>query len=342
MASPELELKNLLQNELQQGYFTAAYVESGRLDQAQPALQYFTSAAGHIFDLASLTKALVTGPLVHLALKAENLDVKAPLAAWAPKDIALPSSLLQLTTDEVLGHVSGLPAWWNFWMHHLDEKQRPTRADALGIMEHVFSRIPIGTEKKDLYSDVGYILLGYLLEKKAKKSPKPWLFETMTEPFGYAPDLNLPRESYISTGFCKIRERELRGEVHDENCAAFGGISGHAGLFGSGPAVSQYLKTLLRDSQGVQYFEANEKVRRATQREGLLGFRRGNGLSAALFANGNGMGHLGFTGTAFWLEWSSKKYGIFLSNRVISGRVSPRITDIRRKVFQLLDASLGQ
>lgn len=342
MASPELELKNLLQAELQQGYFTAAYVESGRLDQAQPALQYFTSAAGQIFDLASLTKALVTGPLVHLALKAENLDAKAPLAAWAPQDIILPSSLLQLTTGEVLGHVSGLPAWWNFWMHHLDEQKKTTRDDALGIMEKVLSRIPVGTEKKDLYSDVGYILLGYLLEKKAKKSLKPWLFENITEPFGYAPDLKLPWESYIPTGFCKIRERELRGEVHDENCATFGGISGHAGLFGTGPAVSQYLKILLRNLQGVQYFEANEKVRRETQREGLLGFRRGNGVSVALFANGNGMGHLGFTGTAFWLEWSSKKYGIFLTNRVISGRVSPRITDIRRKVFQLLDVSLGQ
>ncbi|HET9238889.1 MAG TPA: serine hydrolase [Oligoflexus sp.] len=341
MASPELELKNLLQAERQQGYFTAAYVESGKLDQAQPALQYFTGPDARIFDLASLTKALVTGPLVHITLKAENLDVKAPLAAWAPRDISLPASLLQLTTDEVLGHVSGLPAWWNFWMRHLDERQKPTRADALGLMEKVLNRIPFGSEKKDLYSDVGYILLGYLLEKKAKKSLKPWLSEAVSEPFGYAPDLNLPKESYIPTGFCKIRERELRGEVHDENCAAFGGISGHAGLFGSGPSVSQYLKALLRDSMGVQYFEANDKVRRDTQREGLLGFRRGNGVSAALFANGNSMGHLGFTGTAFWLEWSSKKYGIFLSNRVISGRVSPRITDIRRKVFQLLDASLG-
>lgn len=341
MASPELELKSLLQAELQQGYFTAAYVESGRLDQAQPTLQYFTGKEGRIFDLASLTKALVTGPLVHLTLKAENLDVKAPLAAWAPEDITLPSSLLQLTTDEVLGHVSGLPAWWNFWMHHLDEKQKPNRSEALGIMEKVLNRIPLGSEKKDLYSDVGYILLGYLLEKKTKKSLKPWLQEVVTEPFGYAPDLNLPRASYISTGFCKIRERELRGEVHDENCAAFGGISGHAGLFGSGPSVSQYLKALLRDSMGLQFFEANEKVRRETQRDGLLGFRRGNGQSSGVFAHGNGMGHLGWTGTAFWLDWSSKKYGIFLTNRVISGRVSPRITDIRRKVFQLLDASLG-
>jgi CubicO group peptidase (beta-lactamase class C family) len=341
MASPELELKSLLQAELQQGYFTAAYVESGCLDQAQPVLRYFTSASGTVFDLASLTKALVTGPLVHLTLKAENLDVKAPLAAWAPSDIKLPADFLSLTTEEVLGHVSGLPAWWNFWMHHLNENNRPTRVEALGIMEEVLSRIPLSIEKKDVYSDVGYILLGYLLEKKGKKSLKPWLSETLSEPFGYAADLNLAKEDYIPSAFCKIRERELRGEVHDENCAALGGNSGHAGLFGSGPAVSQYLKAFLRDAMGVQYFEANEKARRETSREGLLGLRRGNGLSAASFASGNGMGHLGFTGTAFWLEWSSKKYVIFLSNRVISGRVSPRITDLRRKVFQLLDESLG-
>lgn len=341
MASPELELKSLLHAELQQGYFTAAYVESGFLDQAQPILKYFTSTSGTIFDLASLTKALVTGPLVHLALKADNLDVKAPLSAWAPKDVKLPPAFLQLPTEEVLGHVSGLPAWWNFWMHHLGDHQNPTRADSLALMEEVLNRIPLGTEKKDIYSDVGYILLGYLLEKKSKHSLKPWLAETLSEPFGYAPQLNLPAESYIPTAYCKIRERELRGEVHDENCAALGGISGHAGLFGTGAAVSQYLKTFMHETLGVQYFEANEAARRETGREGLLGLRRGFGPSASLFANGNGMGHLGFTGTAFWLEWSSKKYGIFLTNRVISGRVSPRITDIRRKVFQLLDRSFG-
>jgi CubicO group peptidase (beta-lactamase class C family) len=340
MASPEPELKNLLHAELQQGYFTAAYVESGFLDQSKPVLQYFTSSSGHVFDLASLTKALVTGPLVHLALKAENLDVKAPLAAWAPDDVRLPAPLLHLSTEEVLGHVSGLPAWWNFWMHHLGHDQKPSRADALVRMEEVLQRIPLSREKKDLYSDVGYILLGYLLEKKAKKPLKPWLAEAVAEPFGFAPDLTVPAEAYVPSAYCKIRERELRGEVHDENCAALGGIAGHAGLFGSGPAVSQYLKAFLRDSMGVQYFEINEKARLETKREGLLGLRRGQGLSAVLFGNGNSMGHLGFTGTAFWLEWSSRKYGIFLTNRVISGRVSPRITDLRRKVFQLLDGSL--
>ncbi|WP_141730729.1 serine hydrolase domain-containing protein [Oligoflexus tunisiensis] len=341
MANPEKELKDLLHEETQQGYFTAAYVESGFLDRAEARLQYFTSNAGTVFDLASLTKALVTGPLVHQALQAAHGKLRAPLAEWAPQDIHLPPAFLQLTTEEVLGHVSGLPAWWNFWMHHLGHKEPSTRAEALARMEEVLGRIPLGTEKKDLYSDVGYILLGYLLEKKAQKSLKPWLAETLSEPLGYAPDLKLKTEAYIPTGYCRIRERQLRGEVHDENCAALGGISGHAGLFGTGEAVSQYLKTLARDALGIQYFEANEKTRRETTREGLLGLRRGNGLSAGVFANGNGMGHPGFTGTAFWLEWSSKKYVIFLTNRVISGRVSPRITELRRKVFHLLDASLG-
>jgi CubicO group peptidase (beta-lactamase class C family) len=341
MANPEKELKDLLHAETQQGYFTAAYVESGFLDQAEHRLKYFTSMEGRVFDLASLTKALVTGPLVHQALNVANCGPEAPLATWAPSDIKLPPTLLQLPSEEVLGHVSGLPAWWNFWIHQLGIKETPTRAEALARMEEVLSRIPLGADKKDVYSDVGYILLGLLLEKKAQKSLKPWLDGSLPEPFGYGPDLHLKAEDYIPTGYCKIRERQLRGEVHDENCAAFGGISGHAGLFGTGEAVSQYLKMLARDPLGLQYLEANEKVRRDTTREGLLGLRRGNGLSAGVFAGGNGMGHLGFTGTAFWLEWSSKKYVIFLSNRVISGRVSPRITELRKRVFQLLDASLG-
>lgn len=342
MASPELELQRLLQEQRQEGYFTAAYVEAGFLDQPQPRWKHFTSVSGTVFDLASLTKALVTGPLVHQVLQTSHLDIKAPLSAWASLAISLPPAFLRLSTEEVLGHVSGLPAWWNFWMHQLNEnKPEPTRTAALAQMEAVLNRIPLGMEKKDLYSDVGYILLGYLLEKHFKTSLKPWIASTVKGAFGYAPDLQIPKESFIPTAFCKIRQRQLLGEVHDENCAALGGIAGHAGLFGSGEAVSQYLKNLFLDPLGHQYFEANEKARQETSREGLLGLRRGNGLSASLFAKGNGMGHLGFTGTAFWLEWSSKKYGIFLSNRVISGRVSARITDLRRRVFQLLDASLG-
>src|SRR6478609_10963781 len=108
MANPEQELKSLLQAELQQGYFTAAYAESGRLDEKEPRFRFFQSQSGHVFDLASLTKALITGPLVHQTLQAQDLDFKAPLRAWAPAGVKLPIHFLNLTTEEVLGHVSGL------------------------------------------------------------------------------------------------------------------------------------------------------------------------------------------------------------------------------------------
>jgi len=346
----EDRLGDLLEAERQQGYFSAAYVECGFLNQPQAKFQKFLSSepeTADIFDLASLTKALVTGPLVHRLLTEKKLSFHALLKSWAPDSLHVPASFLQLPTEEILGHCSGLPAWWNFWIDVLDRSSVISRSQALMRMQEVLQRIPLREKKSDLYSDVGYILLGCALEL-LKEQSLSLQFQTLllainfpeTLPLGFAPDLASDANHFIPTGYCAIRERVLWGEVHDENCAAFGGISGHAGLFGTGEAVSTFLKTYAATTEGRAYFIANEKARLSTSREGLLGLRRGHGLSAAVFADGQSMGHLGFTGTAFWLDWSTQKYAIFLSNRVVSGRVSPRMTDLRKKVFQLLDERL--
>jgi CubicO group peptidase (beta-lactamase class C family) len=350
MQRTEGHLQELLQAEREQGYFSTAYVECGFLDQAEAKLQIFLSSeaeTAQIFDLASLTKALVTGPLVHQLLTDRKLPFSAPLKDWAPPSLRVPASFLQLPTEEILAHISGLPAWWNFWIQFLDKSSVISDSQALTRMQEVLQRIPLHTEKGDHYSDVGYILLGCalgLLKQQSLSQQFQTLLRAMhfpqALPLGFAPDLALDAKYFVPTGYCAIRERVLRGEVHDENCAAFGGISGHAGLFGTGEAVSSFLKLYAASSAGRAYFMANEQARLSTSREGLLGLRRGHGLSAAVFADGQSMGHLGFTGTAFWLEWSTQKYAIFLSNRVVSGRVSTRMTELRKKVFQLLDERL--
>ncbi len=346
MAKAEENLEDLLEGELQKGYFSAYFVECGFLDRDASCYQKSGStleAVAQIFDLASLTKALVTAPLVHRVLQDVKLDKTALVQSWST-ELSLPSYLLELSTESLLGHVSGLPAWWNFWMGRFDQSMDSSRATALSHMQEVLKRIPLAEDPSDLYSDVGYILLGYALEV-LKKQDLAQQFQSLLELFqmpsntrlGFAPKLNGSSLQYIPTGYCRIRERRLRGEVHDENCAAFQGISGHAGLFGSGTALAGFLKSMYRHPLGRSYLDANEAVRLSTQRESLLGLRRGNGRSAELFAKAQGMGHLGFTGTAFWIEQKTGKYAIFLSNRVISGRVSSRITEIRRSVFQYLD-----
>lgn len=324
------------------GFFTDFYVEAGRLDQTSPS--YSFGNASSLFDLASLTKALVTAPLTHHYLRSHSLDLSASLEHWAPGtwQSAFSSDLMKVSAEALLAHRSGLPAWRNFWMDHLNEGPAPKPHFKNPIVPDTFARLKALNTAPDTYSDMGYILLGYALEASTGRSLDD-LWQAFLKPFGvhasdlaYTPQLD-PSDSFVASAYCAIRERLLRGEVHDENAAALGGVAGHAGLFGRGPALGSYLRNLSHSNEGLAYLAQNQACLAAHSFEGLSGMRRGNGTSAILFADGKGMGHLGFTGTAFWLDLPSKRYAIFLSNRVISGRLNPHVTVVRRQVFGYLN-----
>lgn len=337
-------LEALLQAETAQGYFTAYFVECGRLDESRPVFSQSNVPSDALFDLASLSKALATGPLVHQQFDQGKAKADDSLERW---NIALPDRFLPLTLQELLAHRSGLPAWWNFWMGRLHPGKTPSPERANPLIRRVFERITFVEGKPDLYSDLGYILLGYWLEEASGRSLAD-LFQSYRDTslglpqaaIGFAPNLKMPREAFIPSAVCKLRDRLLQGEVHDENCAALGGVAGHAGLFGSGSALAAFLKALYASPLGANYLRRNEEQSGLHPFEGLSGLRRGSGTSAVPFHEGKGMGHLGFTGTAFWLHLPSREYVIFLSNRVISGRVSPRMTEVRRSVMESLNALL--
>lgn len=334
-------LEAQLLKEQASGFFSHFYVEAGRLDQSSAA--YFFGDASSLFDLASLTKALATGPLTHHYLRDHSFEISAPLKEWVPADwqSAFSSDLMNLSAEALLAHQSGLPAWRNFWMGHLNEGPAPAPSTKNPIIPKTFARLNTLSTEPDTYSDLGYILLGYALEATGGRS-LPALWEAYLRPLGmlssdlgYRPQLKCT-ESFVPSAYCAIRERLLLGEVHDENCAALGGVAGHAGLFGRGSAVGDFLRKLSYSIEGSAYLKINHDLLAAHSFEGLSGMRRGNGTSAALFADGKGMGHLGFTGAAFWMDLPSKRYAIFLSNRVISGRLNPHTTAVRRQVFGLL------
>jgi CubicO group peptidase (beta-lactamase class C family) len=319
------------------GLYTHVYASCGFLHDKSPALS-FASLPGErtVFDLSSLTKALVTTPLALWFCDRGSGDLKGvTLEALFGRDIVekVAAGTGGFSLASLLRHESGLPAWRNFYVECEGRRQG---------LEEVINRSLKGLvgDVRDVYSDVGMILLGSLFEKATnKKLIELWwevcgasdIKSSRTLTFGAA----LDSSSAISTGYCPVRRRDLIGEVHDENCWALGGFTGHAGLFAAGPDVERFLKDLWSSPLGRKVFDINFAEVNSPG-ESLMGWRKGRDHSANSFAEGRGCGHLGFTGTAFWVDPKTKAYAVLLTNRVISGRVSTRIKDFRREAFGVM------
>jgi CubicO group peptidase (beta-lactamase class C family) len=326
--------------------FTHIYAESGRFDSALPSVHFSYLPEGQdTFDLASMTKALVTTPLTFNTSMTACLSLSGTVKEWlAGFPTALNSRIFDLTIADLLSHKSGLPSWRNFWIHHLG----PGPADYGSRHEHI-ERIlnrfspEILDSGNFVYSDLGYILLGLILEKRSRVSLAEIFTQFKREQLNFAGEkewLNfalpaMDSRRAIPTSFCAIRGRNLAGEVHDENCAALSGISGHAGLFGTGKAVVAYLRALGTSDVGRRLISENS-ARVVPGGDPLLGWRQRSVIPLPNLV----IGHLGFTGTAFWLDKAGSSYGILLTNRVISGRKSPWMTQFRDDCMKLLELGL--
>jgi CubicO group peptidase (beta-lactamase class C family) len=333
---------------LQKKFFTHCYASCGNLRSKKLYFEFFKSTddSRTIFDLASLTKPLVTAVLLHkienkrLINSSENLEK----GLFPLKSGLVAPQIQQLIIQDLISHRSGLPPWFNFWLGQLNPE---TPSSDLFLKRHetieeAFNRLAsldlIKTPGFDIYSDLGYILLGYLIEKKEGENLAE-LFESLKKETGYEDKNqswigfpvkyrgNISRDA-VSTGLCSLRARDLFGEVQDENCASFGGVSGHAGLFGTGAGVTKFLMNLFDSDLGKSFFEKNLELFK--RKKPLYGLRYGDDESSVVFGDGEAFGHMGFTGTAFWIDTRNLNYSVLLTNRVISGRISKQ-TKIMRK-----------
>ena len=145
---------------------------------------------------------------------------------------------------------------------------------------------------------------------------------------GFCPSLSsrFSPDEFASTGYCPRRKRALWGEVHDSNCFALGGVSGHAGLFGSARDVGLLVSELLACYEGAgsgmfatrrirEMFDYLNPVAGSTWRLGFDSPSPRNSSAGELFSR-HSVGHLGFTGTSFWLDLDARLMVILLTNRV--------------------------
>ncbi len=334
-------LKELCASYQASGLYTHVYAACGFLDDSQNVAECSLEpiepmyAQRDLFDLSSLTKALVTTPLVLWKCMESGKD---------PKTATILDVFGDLTVDEVGGrkfnrtvasylrHETGLPAWRNFYTTSDSKSQN--------LREVLDRAVPKTGAHSETYSDIGFVVLGALLEINAGMSLLDlWRREchrfqiTASDLLGRGEEFACGRA--IPTAYCPVRGRNLCGEVHDENAWALGGFTGHTGLFGAGKDVTLFLRQLWQSAAGRKVMLANF-AEAGSLGDSLMGWRKGKDTSSQPFAMGRGCGHLGFTGTAFWVDPLTKSYSVVLTNRVISGRMTPEIKTFRAQAFKNL------
>jgi len=281
-----------------------------------------------VFDLASLTKLFVTTVLVADAVDDGTIALdETPWSGWPG-----------VTPRHLLAHDGGLVAHRHFYRDLLDDPRRShlvgQRAGRDAVVDAVLATpAEAAPGARVLYSDLGFIALGALLEaRRGRDLDALWAAHPLgagtgarfvrLADVGYHPALPL----VAPTEHCGWRKRVVHGQVHDDNCFAMGGVGGHAGLWGALDDVVTLVKRLtarLHDADDtLGRFAAHRTPTSPTRALGFDVATPGGSTGDALSART--VGHLGFTGTSVWFDLDAGRAYVLLSNAVHYGRESAR------------------
>jgi len=266
------------------------------------------------WDLASLTKVLATTPIAMAMVAAGDLDLDAPIQgilSGAPSGI---------TAAHLLAHTSGLPAW-KAMIESVSAEEAQTEGGRKTISRLAMQAPLVGSPGSTyVYSDLGFITLCALLETIGGARLDALFERFVSKPSGV--DLRWGWPDAAATEDCPHRKKVIVGEVHDLNAWLMGGVSAHAGLFGSATAVADMAAWQLRAFRGedreglspgvVQQFFSAQSV--GSHHLGWDGVSEG-GSAGAMWPK-DGVGHLAFTGCSLWLAPRQDIVVAFCSNRV--------------------------
>lgn len=342
MATRNEQLSALLQQHIEAGEFpSAVYLV------AQRGEILYTDGLGYsvvepyrvankldtIYDLASLTKPLITTLLCARRIELGELTLDSSVSHYLAEFDRTDKQMI--TIRELLTHTSGLPAWRPLYVLTEDQPDR-----AAGAIANLDLEYKPGT--RVVYSDLGFIALGILLERmtghRLSELAQHEIFEPLklTQTFfnpelalqtgiaacetGNAYELNMWRESG-GDEYANSRQRVIWGEVHDGNAYFLGGAAGHAGLFSTARETFLIAQQFVRESttllapQTCQLFREN--MTSGLEEARSIGWQ----LAATKDSTGgadlapDGFGHNGFTGTCVWIDPHQQRIFILLTNR---------------------------
>jgi CubicO group peptidase (beta-lactamase class C family) len=320
-----------------------AILPAGRLSDANGARAV---SAETIYDLASLTKVVATTAAAMILVDRGLLDINRPVAQYLPEfvppyDIAedpLWTVRSEVTIGHLLAHTSGLPAYEKFFLRAREKAHVLDEAMALPLEE------PPG--QKTIYSDVGFILLGGILERVASERLDVFCEREIFRPLAmrstcFNPSRELWERIAPTEQDDSFRKRLIHGEVQDENAWVMGGVAGHAGLFGTAGDLASFAQMMLRGGnadgrQLIQPATIQEFTRAWPAQQGPprgLGWDKpSNPSSSGRHFSPASYGHLGYTGTSLWIDPEKQLFVILLTNRIHPTRTNEAIKAIRPAV----------
>jgi serine-type D-Ala-D-Ala carboxypeptidase len=285
-----------------------------------------------VYDLASLTKAVVTTLVAMKAVEHGVLDVNTSLSVFIP---AL-RDRLDVPMRLVLAHAAGFPAHRRFYEGIL-AGGRPSSTSRAAVVELAAKESPVyppGT--RSIYSDLGFILLGDALERVLGARLDVLADRLIFQPLGLsslgfvdlasgAASATFRGHAVAPTERCPVRGRLVVGEVHDLNTYAMGGIAGHAGLFGNAADLLKLALALcdayhggpspLVDPEVLRTFWRPAEIPGSNWRLGWDGPAERGSLAGSLISR-RAVGHLSFTGCSLWIDPEQSTVVIVLCNRI--------------------------
>ena len=333
---------------------------AGRLSSEPPGLPVQPTT---IYDLASLTKPLATVTSVLLLIQRAKVALGDPVQEVLAELEGAPIG--QATVRELLTHRSGLPGWRPLYERldargiapGLSEGNHPVKQHVLKMIRDeplIYAR-----GEQSVYSDLGFMLLGFLVERLSGMTLDLWCEDAIVRPLRADPLMFCPTTGrahldvvrpmvdvlrIAPTEQDEWRNRVLCGEVHDENAAAMGGVAGHAGLFGTAESVLAVSGAWLRGYHGRESILDGELVRQFTTRQESAvrsSWALGWDTPSAPSSSGShfserSFGHLGYTGTSLWIDPLCELEVVLLSNRVHPSRRNEKIKVFRPCIHDLV------
>ncbi|WP_396205981.1 serine hydrolase domain-containing protein [Gemmatimonas sp.] len=309
---------------------------AGRLDSADAT----RPTSRTVWDLASLTKVVNTTSAMLRLVGSGRVALDTPVVRYLP-EWQVPGAG-RVTVRHLLSHNAGLPAWRALYK----EAATPEEAMAL-VLATPLDTVP---GVRFVYSDLGFILLGRLVERVSGEPLVSYSPTHVFAPVGMRDTRFLPPASWkgrtAPTEQDPWRQRKVRGEVHDENGARLGGVAGHAGLFSTAHDLSRFARLYLNGGalDGVRVFDSTTvaaftRVQDTTVSRRALGWETPTGRnSAGVRLTATAFGHTGFTGTSLWMDPERDLFVLLLTNRVNPTRQNLRIGAVRTG---LADAVVG-